>query len=147
MLKSFSSTRHSVVWGFLRTGFFSFFKGKGTGRSLFENLFRFSFWAVPSFLGSITGQLLLVLLWLFLSVVPSSCLRRGRCFSWCLFVYRIKCIFKSNSDKFGNLCFTSSNWSKQKHLLCRRWRCSWSQYSNQMVEEFLLGAQKPWLSG
>ena len=30
-----------------------------------------------------------------------------------------------------------------KHLLCKKWRCSWSQYSNQMVQEILLA----WQSG
>ena len=31
----------------------------------------------------------------------------------------------------------------QKDLLCDRWRCSWSQYRNQMVQEILLGLQEP----
>ena len=33
--------------------------------------------------------------------------------------------------------------SYQNHLLCERWRQSWSQYSNQMIQEILLRFQEP----
>ena len=32
-------------------------------------------------------------------------------------------------------------WKNQKYLLCERWRCSWSQYNNQVVQEFHSGCK------
>ena len=38
-------------------------------------------------------------------------------------------------------------WKRQKHLLYKRWSHSWSQYSNQMVQESSPGLQEPQQSG
>ena len=37
-------------------------------------------------------------------------------------------------------------WKQPKTFVYRKWRCNWSQYSNQMVEEISPKFQKPWWS-
>ena len=37
--------------------------------------------------------------------------------------------------------------SNHKSFLWKKWRCSWSQYSNQIVQEILFRLHEPWWSG
>ena len=40
--------------------------------------------------------------------------------------------------------YSSAPADKAEHLLWDRWRRSWSQYSNEIIQEISRGLQEPW---